>query len=49
MLLMVLLDLSMPNERHAWTQVSRAKELMKGAISLCLSYQTKVGGDSPSR
>ena len=30
---MALLDLSVPDERHARTLVSRAEELTKGAIS----------------
>jgi len=45
---MALLDLSMPDERHAQTQAPRAKELTMGAINLHLSYQTEVRGDSPS-
>jgi len=34
--------------RRLSTEVSRAEELTKGAINWCLSYQTKVRGDSPS-
>jgi len=30
------------------TEVSRAKELTKEVNNWCLSYQTKVRGDSPS-
>ena len=43
-----LLDLSMQDERRAWTQAPKAKELTKGAINLRLSYQTEVRGNSPS-
>jgi len=42
-----LLDLSMQDERYAWTHMPRAKELTKGAIDLRLSYQTEVKGDGP--
>jgi len=45
---MALLDSSMQDESHAWTEVPRAKELTNGAINLRLSYQTEVRGDSPS-
>jgi len=45
---MALLDLSMPDERHAPSQASRAEELTNGAINLLLSYQTEVRGNSPS-
>jgi len=45
---MALLDLSMQDKRHAWIQAPRAKELTKGAIDLCLSYQAEVRGDIPS-
>jgi len=38
----------MQEESHVWTQAPRAKKLTKGAIELCLSYQTEVRGDSPS-
>ena len=31
-----------------WTEVSRAEELTKEVNNWCLSYQTKVRGDSPS-
>ena len=34
--------------RHLSTEAARAKELTKGVINWCLSYQTKVRGDSPS-
>jgi len=30
------------------TEVSRAEEITKEVINWCLSYQTKVRGDSPS-
>jgi len=30
------------------TEASRAEELTKEVINCCLSYQTKVRGDSPS-
>jgi len=45
---MALLDLSMQDKRHSGTQAPRVEELTKGAIDLCLSYQTEVRGDSPS-
>jgi len=38
----------MQDKRHTRTEASRAEELTKGAISWCLSSQTKVRGDSPS-
>ena len=34
--------------RHLSTEVSRAKELTKGVINWCLSYQSKVRGNSSS-
>jgi len=40
---MALLDLSMQDERHAWTQALRAEELTHGAINLRLSYQREGG------
>ena len=41
---MALMDLSVQDERHARTWASRAEELTKGAINLCLCYQTEVRG-----
>jgi len=38
----------MPEDRHTRTEATRSAELTKGAINLCLSYQTKVRRDSPS-
>jgi len=50
---MALLDLSNGQRktnglRHLSTEVSRAEEITKEVINWCLSYQTKVRGDSPS-
>jgi len=45
---MALLDLSNARQKTNGLRLSRAEELTKEVNNLCLSYQTKVRGDSPS-